>query len=126
MKVFANFKAFRNQSQLSTWLYSIAHNYCLDRIRLDKRLVMERMTPEVDAELDDTDPEEGIAEQKRLLQALLEQLPDEEATLLRLKYEQNLSIAQLSHRLQLSESAIKMRLKRSREKIRALARASLE
>lgn len=126
LKAFTNLKAFRNQSQLSTWLYSIAHNYCLDRIRLDKRLVTERMSPEVDAEMDDTDPEESINEQKLLLQALLQQLPAEEVKLLRLRYEQNLSISQLSRRLELSESAIKMRLKRSREKIRALARASLE
>lgn len=126
LKAFTNLRAFRNQSQLSTWLYSIAHNYCLDRIRLDKRLVTERMSPEVDAEMDDTDPEESINEQKLLLQALLLQLPAEEVKLLRLRYEQNLSIRQLSRRLELSESAIKMRLKRSREKIRALARASLD
>ncbi|WP_080059862.1 RNA polymerase sigma factor [Spirosoma aerolatum] len=121
LKAFTHLKAFRNQSRLSTWLYSIAHNYCQDRIRLEKRLATERMTPGMDVRSDETNAQESVDEQILQLENLLQQLPNEEATLLRLKYEQNLSIQQLSRRFHLSESAIKMRLKRSREKLRALA-----
>ncbi|GAB4033278.1 RNA polymerase sigma factor [Spirosoma gilvum] len=126
LKAFTHRQSFRNHSRMSTWLYSIAHNYCMDRIRIDNRLVTERLTPVIDTVVDEPNPQEVIDEQSRQLQVLLQQLPEDDATLLRLKYEQNMSIQQLSHRFRLSESAVKMRLKRSREKIRALARAGGE
>ncbi len=46
------------------------------------------------------------------------QLTPREATLLRMKYQQELDIRQIASQLQLSESAVKMCLKRTREKVR--------
>ena len=40
LKVFNKLDAFQERSTFSTWLYSIAYNYCADQLRLGKRLSM--------------------------------------------------------------------------------------
>ncbi|GAB3956300.1 RNA polymerase sigma factor [Spirosoma harenae] len=120
LKAYSNLKHFKNKSNLSTWLYSIAHNYCLDHVRIKKRFTVEQLSPEIESSLEETDERKPIDDRFKQLDLILNRLPADEVGLLRLKYEQNLSIQQLSHRFHVSESAIKMRLKRSREKIKAL------
>lgn len=55
-----------------------------------------------------------VEAQWQVQDAALNQLSPDELRLLRLKYEQELSIRQISQQYNLSESAVKMRLKRSR------------
>jgi RNA polymerase sigma-70 factor (ECF subfamily) len=50
----------------------------------------------------------------------LNELPDDEVHMLKLKYEQGLSVKFISEQYNLSESSVKMRLKRSRDKLRIL------
>ncbi|MBD2701809.1 RNA polymerase sigma factor [Spirosoma sp. BT702] len=120
VKVFSKMDKFENKSTVATWIYSITHNYCLDQIRLNKRLPSETLTYELADNIEGTDNQESASDQLHLLDSVLGQLPVEEVQLLKLKYEQNLSIAELSDHYQIKESAIKMRLKRSRDKLAAL------
>ncbi len=120
LKVWAKLDTFKNRSAASTWLYSIAHNYCLDRIRLEKRFQSENLTQIVADNLAETDPLESTEAQLHNLEIVLSRLPAEEVYFLRLRYEQNLSIKELATRYQLTESAVKMRLKRTRDKVRDL------
>jgi RNA polymerase sigma-70 factor (ECF subfamily) len=48
---------------------------------------------------------------------LMEGIPVEEVQLLQLKYEQGVSIKEIAKRYHLTESAVKMRLKRTRDKL---------
>ena len=67
-------------------------------------------------------PEEADqrVEQESIMFGLLNSLPDSEIQLLTLKYRDGESIENLQSKLNLSSSAIKMRLKRSKEKLNAL------
>ncbi|GAB3996492.1 RNA polymerase sigma factor [Spirosoma daeguense] len=120
MKVFSKMDQFEQKSSLSTWLFSITHNYCLDQIRISRRKSTESLTYEMADSVQETVSGRPTDEELTMLNNVMAQLPLEEATLLRLKYEQNLSIAELSDSYQISQSAVKMRLKRSREKLVSL------
>ncbi|MGV8879721.1 MAG: RNA polymerase sigma factor [Sphingobacteriaceae bacterium] len=45
LKVWQNLEKFRNQSQISTWIYRIAVNTCLTYLRTEKRMVTKELTP---------------------------------------------------------------------------------
>jgi RNA polymerase sigma-70 factor (ECF subfamily) len=128
LKVFRKLDTFEHQSSFSTarrpgWLYVIAHNYCLGQYRRHSRLPpTEPLAPAHVQTIVGTNffMEDADEDRLRLLERQLAQLPPLDRDLLRLKYEQGLSIADLSQRYQLSEGAVKMRLKRSRDRLRSL------
>ncbi|MDB9882842.1 sigma-70 region 4 domain-containing protein [Bacteroidia bacterium] len=53
------------------------------------------------------------------VQQILGELKAEERSIVLMKYQDNMSISELSEMLNLSESAFKMKLKRTRDKIRS-------
>jgi RNA polymerase sigma factor (sigma-70 family) len=120
LKVFNKLNAFQERSNFSTWLYSIAFNYCADQIRLAKRLPMMRMEDGFDYAAADTSDEQLYQEAIQLVSRAIEKLSDSEKALLHFKYEDGMSIAKIAHTCSLKESTVKMRLKRSREKIHRL------
>ncbi|QKZ12530.1 RNA polymerase sigma factor [Spirosoma sp. KUDC1026] len=122
LKVFRKLDTFEHQSSFSTWLYAIAHNHCLGQHRRHSRLPTEPLAPaHVQTIVGNYSFMEDADEDRlRLLELQLAQLSPMDRDLLRLKYEQGVSIADLSQRYQLSESAVKMRLKRSRDRLRDL------
>jgi RNA polymerase sigma-70 factor (ECF subfamily) len=117
LKAFEKRNTFQNRSSFSTWLYAISYNHCLTKLQQDNR---RRMAPLTEAHSSRLASEETADDTEYLFQAqeaALSRLPAEEQKLLRLKYEQGLSIQQIGQQVSLSESAVKMRLKRSRERL---------
>ncbi|MBE7175003.1 MAG: RNA polymerase sigma factor [Mucilaginibacter polytrichastri] len=47
LKVWQNLEKFRNQAQISTWIYRIAVNTCLSHLRTEKRHPKEEITPQM-------------------------------------------------------------------------------
>ncbi|GAB3559775.1 hypothetical protein GCM10027577_52820 [Spirosoma fluminis] len=117
LKAFEKRNTFQNRSSFSTWLYAISYNHCLTKIQQDSRRKMEPLTQACSAQLasEETDADSLLQVQE----AALNRLPAEEQKLLRLKYEQGLSTQQICQQFSLSESAVKMRLKRSRDRLRS-------
>lgn len=124
LRVFSKLDSFQNRSSFSTWLYSIAYNYCLDRRREGRRLGAILLTSHAitDHERLEISDEANLHEYAEYQLTVQEQalagLPADELSLLQLKYMHGLSVQSLSQQLNLSESAVKMRLKRSRDKLR--------
>lgn len=117
IKVFCKLDTFQNRSAFLTWLYSISHNYCLDQLRLSKRMNTEPLLENYAQEIIEPDQTDPFIAQWYALEQAMNVISSEEATLLRLKHEQGLSIKLIGERYQISESAVKMRLKRSRDKV---------
>jgi RNA polymerase sigma-70 factor (ECF subfamily) len=123
LKAFVNLSKFDHRSKFGTWLYSITYNYCMDHLRKGQR----RRTTELDEErYEEADVQEDRYEQELLslradrLSSVLEALePGDRATLL-MKYQDELSVKEMMEVLGVSESAVKMRAMRARE--RALAK----
>ncbi|GAB4011268.1 RNA polymerase sigma factor [Spirosoma sp. KCTC 42546] len=118
IKVFVKLKTFQNRSSFSTWLYSVAHNHCLDQLRLRKRMQVELLSDSTINSVAESD--QSTASQWHIMECMMNDLPAQEVTLLRLKYEQGLSIKAISEQFHLSESAIKMRLLRTRDKLQTM------
>jgi RNA polymerase sigma factor (sigma-70 family) len=47
LKVWQNLEKFRNQAQISTWIYRIAVNTCLTYLRSEKRQAKDELTPQI-------------------------------------------------------------------------------
>ncbi|WP_338871642.1 RNA polymerase sigma factor [Spirosoma sp. SC4-14] len=120
IKVFNKLDSFQNRSSFSTWLYSISHHYCLDQLRLGKRLSTETISDETESSVSEPDTINSVENRLQALEVIMNSLPAEEVKLLRLKHEEGLSIREISQQYQLSESAVKMRLKRTRDKLQEL------
>ncbi|RIV25374.1 sigma-70 family RNA polymerase sigma factor [Fibrisoma montanum] len=122
LKVFAKLDRFQQRSSFSTWLYSVSHNYCMDQIRLSKRLDTVAMESGQNEEYDLTDTEEAqeFDDRHQQLKRVMDVMAPEEKTMLQLKYEEGLSIDAIAERYQATPSAVKMRLKRSRDKAHRL------
>ncbi len=120
LRLLLKINSFKQQSKFSTWLYAITYNYCTDQVRLPARRLESRYETDLEAvytKADDsfTDSDELVAQQ--LAQAL-NQLSAEERNMLLLKYEHEVSIRDLAQTHTLTESAVKMRLKRSRDRLK--------
>ncbi|MVM32837.1 sigma-70 family RNA polymerase sigma factor [Spirosoma sp. HMF4905] len=121
LKVFEKFDSFQNRSSFSTWLYSIAYNYCADQLRLAKRLPTTTWEEDGIGHDQSDLPEAQLHEDTlQVVQQAMETLSAKEQNLLRLKYEDGMSIEEIAQLYDIKPSAVKMRLKRSREKVQSL------
>lgn len=120
LKLIFKLGSYNENARFSTWLYSITYNYCMDQLRINKKRV-EVYTDENLEVPDDTDLntmfEDPDVETKRLKRAM-EGLTTEEKSILMMKYQDDLSIREIADVFKITESATKMRLLRSREKLR--------
>ncbi len=119
MKVMINISKFKHSSKFSTWLYSITYNYCIDMTRKSKKS-LEKEVEDISIYSDhltdeDSDNEILEIEVSRLKEILDEMKEADRATLL-MKYQDELSIIEMCEIFQKSESAIKMQIKRAKEK----------
>ena len=120
IKVFHKLDDFQQKSSFSTWLYSISYNYCADQLRLSKRLPTTVLEEHIDWCSSDSVEAQLREETLQVMKIAMEKLSAQERSLLRLKYEDGLSIEEIAQMYELKESAVKMRLKRCREKIQRL------
>ena len=120
LKLAVKLSGFREQSKFSTWLYSITYNYCTDQLRshtMRREVYIDDGWDRLEVESEDGLSEMAEMEAKQLEQALHQLAPDEQSLLL-MKYQDDISIRDIAHLNGLTESAVKMRLKRSRDKLR--------
>lgn len=118
IKMFTRLDRFQERSTFSTWLYSISYNYCMDQLRVSNRLSTTALDDELGERVGCAEEGESVERQLQLLTQAMNALSPQEAALLRLKYQEGLDIKQIARRLNLNDSAVKMRLKRSRDKVR--------
>jgi RNA polymerase sigma factor (sigma-70 family) len=124
LKAFNKLDTFRGESSFSTWLFIITQRHCLAALRKEKKSLIVG-SESVNETMDFTgspaaEESDQRVEQEKIMFGLLNSLPDSEMQLLMLKYRDGESIETLQSKLNLSSSAIKMRLKRSKEKLNAL------
>lgn len=115
MQVVLKIDRFHGRSLFSTWLFSLTRNYCISKLRMGKnnsQLPLDGISLMLEDKIDAADTT------FYQLQEALCKLSTEESNLLVMKYYENLEVTQMSQRLTLSVGAVKMRLKRSRDKLR--------
>ncbi|GAA4450833.1 RNA polymerase sigma factor [Nibrella saemangeumensis] len=118
VRVLANLERFKEKSTFSTWLYSITYNYCMDQLRRSGRTTLIPLEEYHCDSLTDTDDAWIIETNHQTLNQALETMHPEEVQVLRLKYVQGLEIDEIARQINVRNSAVKMRLKRTRDKLR--------
>lgn len=120
LHLFINLKKFNFKSKFSTWLYSLTYNFCVNYLNRDKEKKISNQSKDIDEEykLSVEINDHSLLQMKvdRLEKALLK-IPPEDKMILQLKYQDDVSIKELVELLQVSESAIKMRLSRAKTKV---------
>jgi len=126
-RAFENLNKFKGNSAFSSWLYSITYNYCIDFLRHKNQLHYpewnsQHELPEI---IDETQEDFGELDYE-LLVRLLDQIHPEEKALLMMKYNDDVSVREISIALRISESATKMRLKRARSRLLFLYQSEIK
>lgn len=122
-KIFLNLDKFKGQSKFSTWVYSVTYNFCIDKIRKEKRsreLFASEIENPPDKEAEEDDGQALINMQVHELRKVLLKLNDADRTLLLLKYKDGIKIKDIAKMFGKNESAIKMQLKRAKEKAKRI------
>jgi RNA polymerase sigma-70 factor (ECF subfamily) len=109
IKAWSHLDDFHQDSRLSTWLYRIAVNECLDFLRKQKNSSM----------IHTDDVESGVAnmlvadnyfdgdETEAMLQEAINQLPDVQRTVFTLRYYDDMKYSEMSRILKTSEGSLK-------------------
>ena len=122
LKLLDKIHTFKGASKFSTWLYSFTYNHCVNYFHRNKVKKFEKNTSnieqicnEVIAQSSDEDLVQMIKLEK--LNEALELIPFEDKQILILKHQEFKSVKDLMNLHNAGESAIKMRLKRAKEKL---------
>lgn len=117
VKLYTDLKKFEFKSKFSTWLFRVVNNYCIDHQRKISRGPIfveedENGYEFIEEEGSDDDLFEVHSE---ALSELIKRLKSQDRQVLLMKYLDGLKIEEISELTGLSSSAIKMKLKRSKE-----------
>ena len=123
LKAFEQAHTFRERSAFATWLFAITNKQCRAYFNQKKRARFSSLDNvycwEEDMSTSPIDKNLKQDEQESLMFSLLNKISEKERNMLYLKYCKGESIETLQVRFNLTASAVKMRLKRSREKLNA-------
>ena len=132
LKLFTKLHTFKGQSKFSTWLYSFTYNFCVNYVTRDKARKKSRVTDSIDnheyrlSVMEDIKDEDLFELQATVLNKVLNKIAPEEKAILLLKYQDDVTIKELQILLNISESAVKMRLKRARIKVMEVYKNTFE
>ena len=129
LKTYLKLGEFRFEAKFSTWLYSVTYHACVEYKRKDTKTLndqKEYASELISGAASEEESETMLLElQLEQLKDLLEKISPEEKALLLMKYQDGMSIDELMELTGLGESAVKMRLKRAKDKVVALSRVAV-
>jgi RNA polymerase sigma factor (sigma-70 family) len=117
IKAFSKIEQFQERSTFSTWLYAISHNYCQDQRRIAKRLPVKGVNEGEAVNVPESTEMDSTQVMIQQLGQLLNTISPDRLALLRLKYEDDLDSKEIAQLYNLKNSAVKMRLKRTRDQL---------
>jgi RNA polymerase sigma-70 factor (ECF subfamily) len=128
LRVYKNLDRYDENQKFSTWIYRIATNLCIDRLRKRKP------SYSIDAELtenegtdwhallasDDASPETELilSETQQHIREAIQSLPDKYKSVVVLRYLHDLSLQEISDILEMPVTTVKTRVHRGREFLR--------
>ncbi|MCL7749665.1 RNA polymerase sigma factor SigW [Halalkalibacter alkaliphilus] len=128
LRAYTNIDRFDVNRKFSTWLFRIATNVAIDRLRKkkpdfylqDEVKGSEGLTFESQLAADEERPEDQVVtiEMQEWVQHEINQLPPKYRTAIILKYMEDLSISEISDILDIPQSTVKTRVHRGREALR--------
>jgi len=130
LKIYKSLSKFNSESKFSTWMYKVAFNTCLDRLKKNKRsqpvTAMDEFTEQEAISLMNVLDSIEERERKQVIQDCLHCLPGEDSFLLTLFYFEEQSLEEIANIIGINPNNVKIRLYRSRKKLTALLKDRLE
>lgn len=130
IKVYKSLDKFKGESKLSTWIYRVAYNTCLDRLKKNKRqqytVEINEYTEHQVKTLDNALDKIETKEREQTIQDCLALLPSEDSFLLTLYYFEELSLEEIGKIVDLKPNNVKVKLFRSRKKLATVLRKKLD
>ncbi|WP_147676760.1 RNA polymerase sigma factor [Algibacter pacificus] len=124
LKLFVKLASFKGKSKFSTWLYAFTYNHCVNYVTRNTAKKIEKQSVDyTDIENvgglyeEEDDDSSFLAMKVDKLKIALELISPEEKMILLLKYQDHLTIKEIEDVLELGESAVKMRIKRAKDKL---------
>ena len=130
IKVYRSLRKFKGDSKLSTWIYRIAYNACLDRLKKSGRDRKNVAIDEIEGfEIKNIDNAlDGMVKSERaeLIRNCIKRLSPKDATLLTLFYLEEKNLNELGEILKMGESSVKVGLFRARGRLAKILKQYLE
>ncbi|MFL1011425.1 RNA polymerase sigma factor [Flavisericum labens] len=121
LKLFVKLASFKGKSKFSTWLYAFTYNHCVNYVTRNTAKRFEKQSVDYkdieNLSEDDDNDEEFLDMRVDRLKEALELISPEEKMILLLKYQDFLTIKEIESVLDIGESAVKMRIKRAKDKL---------
>ena len=110
-----------SKSSVSTWIYTIARNKRIDKIRKEKRHYLSESDEGLEIPVDSTQEKEIFSAQiSNSLNNYMSNLPEEQSKLLKLSYFYNKTHADISEELKIPLGTVKSRIRLALTKMRHL------
>ncbi len=130
IKAYRSLHSFKGDSKFSTWLYKITYNNCMDRVKKIARTYNTNTIDEVvENRIESTDSVLDTIERKEraeLMKDCMNELPEDERTILWMFYYQELSLKEIIDVTSYSEANLKVKLHRARKKLLSIVQLKLE
>ncbi|MFD1613679.1 RNA polymerase sigma factor [Gelatiniphilus marinus] len=124
LKLFVKLASFKGKSKFSTWLYAFTYNHCVNYVTRNTAKKFEKQSVDYkdieNLSYADEDDTSFLNMKVDKLKTALEFISPEEKMILLLKYQDFLSIKEIGSALEIGESAVKMRIKRAKDKLIAV------
>jgi len=130
IKIYRSLGKFKGDAKLSTWIYRIAYNTCLDRLKKNNRDKKSFAIDEIEGfEIKDVDNAlDGMvqSEKAELVRKCITKLSAKDSALLTLFYLEEKNLHELGEILKMNENAVKVGLFRARGRLANVLKHYLE
>ena len=128
LKVYKSARRYRPRSKFQTWLYTIAKNSCLNELRrnrrqmasLDEPITFDERVQKKEISDPHADPAEEFfqKEKKMMIQAAINDLPENQRIAVILRRYENFSYVEIAATLNVTDKAVKSLLSRAKLNLR--------
>ena len=130
IKVYKALPKFKGDSKLSTWVYKVAYNTCLDSIKKNNRrqseVTIDSFTENQIKTLDNALSALEEKEQQQTIQDCLQQLSSKDSFLLTLFYFEELSLEEVSKVVGMAPNTVKVNIHRARKRLASILKQRME
>lgn len=118
VKVYKSLSGFQHKSNFKTWIYRITYHESINRLRSKKnKFFLVDLEEGLIAGFNDTNQNLESAEEKMIIRKVLQTLPETERVMITLYYFEDMSIRDIAAITEMSETNVKTKLFRSRQKL---------
>ena len=119
IKVYSAIKDFRGESKLSSWMYRIAMNTCIDKTRRKhlKLVELDEKVHEKPSNVVTPDVELEAKSKQKLIERALQKLPPKQRSIFVMRHYNELRLKEIAEALGISEGTVKAQLFRAIHKL---------